>query len=261
MFQTIKYGVCLTSISKGHDYITLFVEMNERKTIHISDGKDNQTVKDFVSTFNEHNGDHTKITKVSCDMSPAFIKGVKKNLPHAEITFDKFHIIKLINKAVDEVRQEEVKTVGCLKGSRYAILKNEANLTQKQREIRNQLCLSKQKLKTIRAMHIREAFQDIYKADTIEKFKQQLKEWYFWATHSQLKPIKKVAKTIKKHWDGILQWKVTQINNGLLEGLNSVIQAAKRKARGYKIDHFKTIAYLLTGKLDFSWVNKYCKPI
>ena len=67
----------------------------------------------------------------------------------------------------------------------------------------------------------------------------------------------KAAETIKNHWDGILRWKVTQINNGILEGLNSVIQAAKRKARGYKLAHFKVIAYLLTGKLDVVSINSY----
>jgi len=112
-----------------------------------------------------------------------------------------------------------------LKGNRYVFLKNEANLTEKQKGI-----------------------------------KGLLNNWYYWATHSQLSPIVKVAKTIKKHWEGILSWKKSQINNGILEGLNSVLQAAKRKARGYKIKHFKTIAYLLTGKLDFSKINKNCLP-
>ena len=74
---------------------------------------------------------------------------------------------------------------------------------------------------------------------------------------TRLDPIKKVAKTIKKHWDGILRWKESQINNGILEGLNSIIQAAKRKARGYKVKHFKTIAFLLTGKFDFKQINPY----
>jgi len=70
----------------------------------------------------------------------------------------------------------------------------------------------------------------------------------------------KVAKTIKRHWEVIIHWKESQINNGILEGLNSVIQAAKRKARGYKVKHFKTIAYLLTGKLDFAKVAANCLP-
>lgn len=72
----------------------------------------------------------------------------------------------------------------------------------------------------------------------------------------QLAPMVKAAKTIKSHWQGILRWKKSQINNGILEGLNSVLQAAMRKARGYKKPHFKIIAYLLTGsKLDFSKVK------
>lgn len=254
-------GMDETSVTKGHDYITLFVDMEERKTMYIADGKDHTTVEDFVNDFKEHKGDVDNIKDVSCDMSPAFIKGVKKSLPNGRITFDKFHIIKIINKAVDAVRKEEVKTQECLKGARYSLLKNEGNLTVKQKKIKEALCLSKKNLKTVRAMHIREAFQEIYKAETIEEFALLLKDWYYWATHSQLEPMKKAAKTIKRHWKGVLQWKESQINNGILEGLNSVVQAAKRKARGYKVDHFKTIAYLLTGKLDFSWVNKYCKPI
>ena len=68
----------------------------------------------------------------------------------------------------------------------------------------------------------------------------------------------KAAKTIKRHWNGVLNWKDSQINNALLEGLNSVIQAAKRKERGYKTSYFKVIVYLLTGKLDFTRVNKSC---
>ena len=70
----------------------------------------------------------------------------------------------------------------------------------------------------------------------------------------------KAAKTIKRHWDGIINWKRSQVNNGILEGLNSVVQAAKRKARGYKFRRFKTIVYLVTGGLDFSKVNPACLP-
>ena len=75
------------------------------------------------------------------------------------------------------------------------------------------------------------------------------------ATHSRLEPIKQAAKMVKSHWDGIERWKDSQINNGILEGLNSVLHAAKRKARGYKFKHFKIIAFLITGKLNFNRVN------
>jgi transposase len=252
---TTKLGMDETSLKKGHNYITLFVDLLHKKTIHISSGKDHKTVHDFVKSLESSKGDRMKITDVSCDMSPAFIKGVKECFPKSHITFDKFHVLKLINEAVDSVRRSEVIDHDCLKGARFAVLKNQSNLTVKQAETRENL--SKRNLKTMRAIHIRESFQAIYLAETVSDFLSLLKEWYFWATHSRLEPIKKVAKTIKRHWDGILRWKESQINNGLLEGLNSVIQAAKRKARGYKIKHFKTMAFLLTGKFNFEAINPH----
>jgi transposase len=81
-------GMDETSMSKGHDYITLFVGLEERKTLHISAGKDHKTVVDFVEVLEVKQGDRRAIKQVSCDMSPAFIKGVKENMPEAEITFD-----------------------------------------------------------------------------------------------------------------------------------------------------------------------------
>ena len=253
-------GMDETSIAKGHDYITLFVDLVKRKTLYITAGKDHQTVVNFVDELESKKGDRKSIKQVSCDMSPAFIKGVKENLPEAEITFDKFHIIKIINKAVDQVRREECRYTPELKGHRYIFLKNESNLTVKQEKAKETLNLSTLNLKSFRAMHIREAFQNIYEAENMEEFEGLLKAWYYWATHSQLAPMIKAGKTIKKHWEGILNWKKSLINNGILEGLNSVLQAAKRKARGYKVKHFKTIAYLLTGKLDFSKINPNCLP-
>jgi len=258
--QVTKLGIDETSVAKGHDYISLFVDIEAKKTLHISDGKDHKTVVDFVRVLEEKQGDRQQIKHVSCDMSPAFIKGVKENLPTAEITFDKFHILKIINEGVDKVRREESKTNPLLKGNRYLFLKNEENLTKKQVKIKQELSLSKVNLKSMRALHMREAFQQIYQADSITQFETLLDKWYYWATHSQLSPMITVAKTIKRHWDGILKWKESQINNGILEGLNSVLQAAKRKARGYKKPHFKIIAYLLTGKLNFSRINSNCLP-
>ena len=142
----------------------------------------------------------------------------------------------------------------------YVFLKNENNLTVKQKAVRESLSLPRLNLKSMRALQIRETFQQIYVTTSKDDFEAKLKKWYFWATHSRLKSMIKAAKTIKRHWDGVLNWKESQINNGLLEGLNSVIQAAKRKARGYKKPHFKVMVYLLTGKLDFTRVNKSCLP-
>jgi len=255
-------GLDETSRAKGHEYITLFVDLSQRRTIFITEGKDNTTVKRFGEDFEAHKGDVDTIKNVSCDMSPAFIKGVKAYLPKAEITFDKFHILKIINEAVDKVRKQEVSTNKLLTGTRYIWLKNYNNLTVKQKEKLDSLTMSNMNLKTMRAYNIRQSFQDIYRATSKEEFSTYLNKWYYWATHSRLEPMTKAAKTIKRHWDGIIKWHESKINNGILEGLNSVIQAAKSKARGYKtFKNYKIIVYLLTGKLDFSLVNRRFKEI
>ena len=99
-----------------------------------------------------------------------------------------------------------------------------------------------------------------YHAPTQEQFEYLLNEWHSWAIANKLSPMEKVAQTIKKHWDGIVQWKQSQLNNGVLEGLHSVVQAAKRKARGFKAKQFKTIIYLITGGLDFTKLNSAYLP-
>lgn len=248
-------GVDETSAKRGHNYITLFVDLNERKTIHVTTGKDHSTVHDFAQVFQDCNGKIEQVRDISCDMSPAFIKGIAEAFPEAEITFDRFHITKLINEAVDAVRRSEAQTVAELKGSRFAILKNAANRTRSQQDLIDNL--TKMNLKSMKAMRIKESFQSIYELDSPAAFELGLKKWYFWATHCRLAPIVKVAKTIKDHWSGVVNWVRSRINNGILEGLNSVIQAAKRKARGYKYPHLKTITLLLTAKFDFGKINPY----
>ncbi len=258
--KVTQLGVDETSIAKGHDYVSLFVDLDKRNTLFVAQGKDSDTFNQFKHDFKEHNGDVKNITDISCDMSPAFIKGSREHIPLAQITFDKFHVLKIINTGVDQVRRDEARNNPLLKGTRFIFLKNEKNLTVKQRNQKEELSLSKLNLKSLRALAIREAFQNIYFAETFEEFEKRLKEWYFWATHSRLEPMIKAAKTIKKHWDGIVRWKESQINNGILEGINSIVQAAKRKARGYKFKHYRTIVYLLTSDLDFAKLNPACLP-
>jgi transposase len=175
-------GVDETSIAKGHDYISLFVDLNEKRVMHVSDGKSNQTVVDFVEAFENKGGEVNHVKDVSCDMSKAFIKGVSENLPDAQITFDKFHIMKIINDGVNKVRQEEAISNPLLKGTRYIFLKNDSNLTEKQKVKKEELSLSKLNLRSVRAMNIRETFQQIYSAKPPEEFELLLTKWYGWIT-------------------------------------------------------------------------------
>ena len=252
-----QIGVDETSRAKGHDYVSLFVDLGKRRTIFVAEGKGSETMAAFTGDFKEHHGNPHEITDVSIDMSPAFIKGVEENMPNAAITFDKYHIMKIINTAVDDVRKAEVKEQNLLRGQKYIFLKNRQNLTEAQSKSLSAIeAMPRLNLKTVRAYHIRENFQEIYKEETRESFERVLKKWYFWATHSRIAPIRDAAKTIRRHWTGVLRWYDSKINNGILEGLNSLVQAAKAKARGYRtFKNLKTIIYMLTGKLDYTKVG------
>ena len=173
-------------------------------------------------------------------------------LPNAQVTDDKFHVDSVVDEAVDQVRRLEQKTAPELAKSRYVWLKNPEDLNERQWEKFDALDIANSHLKTARAYEIRLPFQDLFNQPA-EKAKAFLDKWYFWATHSRLPPIIKVAKTIRKHQDGILRWFISGINNGILEGINSLVQAAKAKARGYRHDrNLATIVYLIAGKLDLS---------
>lgn len=254
-----KVGMDETAARRGHDYITLFVDLEERKTLFVAVGKGSETVKEFVKDLEAHGGDARRIKEASIDMSPAFIKGVNKELENAEITFDKFHVIKVLNEGVDSVRREESKENSILNGSRYVFIKNQENHTKTQKAKFEEIKMSAIHCKSYKSMQIREAFQLLYQSKDEKTFVILYKKWYFWATHCRIPQMINAAKTINRHKEGIFTWAKSKISNGILEGFNSIFQAAKAKARGYKnTETIKTVIYLLTAKLDFSKVNRFC---
>ena len=246
-----KVGIDETSSKKGHKYVSLFVDIEESKVLFATPGKGSSTVKRFKKDLINHKGDPESIEEICSDMSPSFISGVSKNFPNAHLTFDKFHIMKIINAAVDEVRRQEQKDRPELARTRYIWLKNPENLKLSQVGTLEGLTVKKLNLKTSRAYHIRLNFQELFNQPP-HMAEAYLKKWYFWATHSRLEPIKQAAYTIKRHWNGVLRWFHSNINNGILEGINSLIQAAKAKARGYRTTrNLIAMIYLIGGKLDF----------
>lgn len=238
-----------TAARRGHNYITLFADIDQARVLFATEGKGAETVAAFAGDLAAHGGDPEAIEEVCIDMSPAFIKGIAENLPKAAVTFDKFHAVKIVNDAVDQVRRGEQKRQNVLKGTRYIWLRNPANLSERQQAILD--ALPTHHLKTARAYQMRLAFQDLYRQDSPQQAAQYLKRWYFWATHSRLSPMIDAAHTVKRHWNGILRWFDSKIANGLIEGINSLVQAAKAKARGYRsVRNLKAMVYLLAGKLD-----------
>lgn len=243
-------GIDETSCRKGHRYISVVADLDTSQVLYLTEGRDASTVSRFKTDFSEHHGDPANVTRVCCDMSPAFIRGVEENFPAAEITFDKFHVMKIVNDAVDRVRRVEQAGNTLLKKTRYIWLKNPPRLTAKQQEKLGSL--KTMNLKTVRAYNIKLSLQSFWSIEEREAAEAYLKRWYFWATHSKLEPMIQAAKTIKRHWNGVMNFIKSRVTNGLLEGLNSSIQALKKSARGYRnTRNFMTMIYLRLGKLHF----------
>jgi transposase len=150
-------GIDETSMKKGHNYITLVVDLEKKKTIFVTHGKDTSTIEEFKKDLLSHNGSPFSIKVATIDMSPAYISGINEHFPHTEITFDRFHLMKIINSAVDEVRKKELKEQDILRGTRYLWLKNRSNLTKAQKDTLKEIeSMPGLNIKTIKAFHIRE---------------------------------------------------------------------------------------------------------
>lgn len=249
-----KINVDETSSKKGHNYVSIFMDPEKKNVICVTSGKDSNAVAACKEHLEAHGGDSRKVKEFCMDMSPAFIKGATDHFPNASITYDKFHIIKAVNEAVDDVRRSERKSCVELKDTRYIWLKNPQNLTKSQKETLDKLkdC----ELDTAKAYRMKLCLQEVFQYPT-SIAPMVLQDWITWGLRCRLKPMVDVDKMLQRHYDGVVRWFTSKLNNGLLEGMNSLFQAAKRKARGYR-SHKNMVAmiYLLGGKLDFQPTNK-----
>lgn len=241
---------------KGHNYITVMVDLAERKVIYATEGKDHTTVDRFTADFKEHRGNPENIKAVTCDMSLGFRKGVRDNFPNSNTIIDKFHVIKHANEAVDTVRKQESKVNADLRKTKYLWLKNSANLTDKQASRKNELLKSYKNLKTGRAYSMRVTLQDIYEQClTRGEAELRLKKLCSWMMRSRLQPMKDFCGLLRDHWDEILNYFEYRLTNAILEGVNSIIQNIKRRARGFRnIRYFTTMIYLNCSNLDIDAV-------
>ena len=250
--ETTRIGVDETSVKKGHQYVSFFFDMDKRKLLFGTEGKDAETINRFIDDLKVHGGVPEQITDATIDMSKGFIKGIKDQLPHAVITFDKFHLIKLMNDALAKIRAEEAREFPeFLKKSRYLFLKNAEDLSADE-QARLDSMLSNQCYKSVEAYVHKLNLQNVYFATLRTEAEGLLRHWYQEASASTLYLIQKVARTVKEHWDGILSHFDSRLTSGFLEGINSLIQSAKSRARGYRNpQNMITIAYLIAGKLRF----------
>lgn len=247
--QDIKrVGIDETSSRRGQDYVSVFADLDERRGVFVVEGRDHETVQAFSLFLETHGGDRSQISEVCQDMSEAFLKGTLTHLPKAEITFDRYHIKSHLSQAVDEIRREEVKhNRDLLKNTRYMWLKRPKNLTDRQRDLLDELLA--QPLQTVRAYTLAQQFDSFYEFDDPDTAEEYLRRWIIEVDSSDLEPLQKFARMLEDHWLGVIRWHHSKVSNGLLEGLNSLIQAAKRRARGYRSNrNFIAMIYLIVGK-------------
>jgi transposase len=245
-----------TSWQKGHKYVSFVFDYGTRKLIFATEGKSSEVLKKFAEYLEEHGGDRKKIKEVCCDMSPAFIKGVEENFPEASITFDKFHVVKAANEALEKVRRREAQTTPVLKGTRWDLLKNPKNLKEEEQK-RINAALNQKRLQTGKAYRLKVLLQEILDAGRVLSYvegKAELQGWLRWALRCRIAEMIEVAKMIRRHIEGILNWFHSGMTNALLEGYNSVLRAGRGVARGFRTSANVIIkSFLTAGKLDFGY--------
>ena len=243
-------GIDEFSIRKGHHYMTAFSDIDASRVLYVAETRQKGVVDEFARDLEDRGYDAANIDQVCCDMWDPYINGVKRKLPQASIVLDRFHIMKHMNRAVDDVRRAEQKSDYELKKTRFIWLKNPKNLSARQAQ--KLADLTKLDSKTAKAYQIKLALMRFWEIKCPKAAEQYLKKWYFWATHSRLAPVIKAAKTIKRYWQGVVNYTYSRITNGVVEGLNSKIKTAMKRAYGFKAPHYlKTIVYLVAGKLCF----------
>ena len=261
-------GVCEiavdeTSWKKGHKYVSFVFDYQTKKLIFAIEGKDHSVLEKFAQHLENHGGRRENISRVCCDMSKAFIKGIEENFPQAGITFDKFHVIKAINEALEKIRRREAQENPILKGSRWDWMKNPKDLNEAGQKRIND-ALGKKRLQTGKAYRLKVLLQEILDAKnvmTYEAGKKELKGWLQWALRCRIPEMVEVGQMIRRHLEGILNWFSSRMTNALLEGYNSVLRAGRGVARGFRTSVNVIIkSFLMAGKLDFGYPKNIWIP-
>lgn len=234
---------------KGHNYITTFCDLEQSRVVFVAEGRRKDTVKRFGAFLDRRNIPRWQVRNFCADMWEPYRLGITEEFPEATLTFDRYHVMTVFNRAVDLVRRKEVRSVPFLKKSRYLWLKNRGKLTVSQQSDLD--WLTRMDCRTSKAYQIKLTLQRLWNHTDRADAEVFLKRWYFWATHSRLEPVIEAARSIKRHWQGILQFVDSRITTGIVEGLNSKIKTAMKRAYGFKsFEYLRTVIYLVAGKIN-----------
>lgn len=249
--DVLYIGVDELSRRKGHVYVTNVYDLKAKRLLWSGEGNSRETLKRFFDEFGEQL--KTKVKGICCDMWQPYISMLKECYPDAVLVFDRFHIVQRLLKAVDDVRREEVRELKAinpelLKRTRYLWLKNPENLKDEERARLGYL--EKINLKSHRAWLLKEFFREFWEYPSSESAKAFLNKWFWWATHSRLKPMRDFAWMLRRHKDNILSYFQMQITNGVVEGLNNKAKVVSHRSYGFRTaSNFITALYHCLGKL------------
>jgi transposase len=250
---------------KGHNYLTVFVDLQAKRVLLAVEGKDAGVWERFAAELGNQNGHPRAITMVAIDMSPAYQKGVRENFGNAQIVFDKFHVVSQGVKAVDEVRRKEARADTSarqqLERSSWLWRKNPETWTTKEGE--RWTLLKDKPLVPGLAYAMRLELQRAYAATTVGQARKRFETWSRWVrteaealTSGLLEPMRKVADMMERHREGILAHGQQGLTTAFMEGLNSLFSATKRKARGYRSVEYQTaMLYFVAGKLEIPYYD------
>lgn len=255
-------GMDEKSFGRGHHYGTVLSDLDEARVLEVVEHRQEASVQQAIAALPETL--RQSIKAVAMDMWQPFIKVVGEQLPHACIVHDKFHIMSYLNSAVDKVRRQEHRELQAqgddtLTGSKYLWLKDPRNLTTQQEDAF--AALLEINLKAGRAWAHKEQFSAFWNCPSEKRARIFFQQWHGKAKRSKLAPLKAAADTIKRHIENIFTYFTHRITNAAAEGLNSLIQAIKANARGYRnFAHYRIAILFHLGKLQLHPVSTHSKP-
>jgi transposase len=238
-----------TSTKKGHNYFTVLTDRKRKKVVGLSEGKSHESMKNALEEMEYRGADKTKVRCITMDMSPSYIGAAKELLSQADIVFDRYHISAQMNKAVDEVRRIDQRNYHGLTKSRYLWLKNNKNLTAKDKDRVDHLSQAYPNIGT--AYRLKELLREVLDEAMNSHLLKGLKTWMKMAMKTEIKPIEKFVTMLTKHWYGIKTYFKRLSTNAYAERVNLKIQEIKRIAKGYRnTSNYKMMIYFHLGGLQ-----------
>ena len=246
---------------KGHNYLTVFADLVQKRVLFATPGKGSETWESFAAEMPRHNGHPKSITQVAIDMSAAYIKGVRDHFGNAQVVYDKFHVIQNVVEACDQIRKLESRIDAAsrerLERTRWLLRKNPENWTEK--EAQKWESMAKERGVSGLAYEMRLVLQGIYESKEANEARQKFQNWCAWVqvmrkeTGELLEPMAQAARMVESHLEGILAHWTQGLTTAFMEGLNSLFFAVKRRARGYRtVEYMTAMLYFVAGKLTLS---------